>query len=231
MNHHSEDEHYRSMVETYDTRITAILPDSRGFFEICMAYLPDTQGALLELGSGTGYATELIRRKNPELVITCLDHAPEMIAAAQIKPELQGVKMIQQDIREPWPGDQYDCIISTLCLHHIPQGDRQNLIRTVRASLTPGGVFICGDIIRPETHMQEEVYRKHWCDHMNQAGMSREAIQQIMASREHNLPDMETIRRFYDLLTGSGFELVLMPYRYEISAVFVAYRENPGSIR
>lgn len=51
-----------------------------------------------------------------------------------------------------------------------------------------------------------------------------------MASREHNLPDMETIRRFSDLLTGSGFELVLMPYRYEISAVFVAYRENPGSI-
>jgi trans-aconitate methyltransferase len=214
------------MAAAYDLRIDAILPQSDLFFSQCLSYIPAGQPHLLELGSGTGYATAKILAEHPEATITCLDHSDEMIQCAREKPELSSVEMVKQDIRDAWPAKCYDGMISTLCLHHIPLTDRAVVFQRIYESLSPGGVFICGDIIRSESVREEEIYRGRWTATMRKAGMSEEEIHQIVQSREANYADMETIHSLPDQLNAIGFSPVFIPYRYELSAVFVGYKNR-----
>jgi tRNA (cmo5U34)-methyltransferase len=224
VSNNSEDEHYLSMATAYDNRVDAILPNSDAFFSSCLSFIPEGSLNVLELGSGTGYATSKIRKLNPHAVITCIDHSSEMIQYASKKPELDSVQIIEQDIRDPWPESRYDLIISTLCFHHIPSEDRLPVLNRVYEVLSSDGFFICGDIIRPVHEKEEEVYQQRWVRSMLSAGMSMEEITPMIHSRKENYPGMETIEAFYKKMNDTGFSLVLMPYKHEISAVFIGYR-------
>ncbi|HWQ66455.1 MAG TPA: class I SAM-dependent methyltransferase [Methanospirillum sp.] len=213
------------MAAAYDDRIDTILPKSDLFFSSCISFIPDGQITVLELGSGTGYATSKILETHPQAVITCMDHSPEMIACARQKPELESVEIIEQDIREPWPVTQYDVIMTTLCLHHIPGNDRLVLLRRVHDALSSGGLFICGDIIRPVQATAEEVYQDRWVKAMASAGLSETQIIEITASRRANYPEMETIPGCFKKMNQIGFSRVFMPYKHEISAVFIGMKE------
>jgi len=220
----SEHEHYLSMAAEYDNRLNAILPRNELFFSSCLSFIPEDQITLLELGSGTGYATYKIHEVNPRAVITCIDHSAEMIACARQKSDLESVQILKQDIRDPWPDEQYNVIMTTLCLHHITREDRLFLLHRVYNALIPGGLFICGDIIRPDSEVAEKIYREHWIKYMIQSGLSMEEINKITTSRRVNFPEMETIGGLYKKLKEIGFSPILIPYSYEISAIFIGYR-------
>jgi len=220
----SEHEHYLSMAASYDACIPAILPMSDFFFSSALSFIPDTAETLLELGSGTGYATSRILARHPGIKIYGIDHSPQMIQYALEKPELSGILFYEQDIMDPWPDSPYNVIITTLCLHHIPANDRMYLLHRVYESLSPGGVFICGDIIRPGSDPAEEVYRTRWIRSMEDSGISRHEIETIVASRKLNFKEMETTESFPKKMNEAGFSLALMPYRHEISAVFIGMR-------
>ena len=222
----SEHEHYLSMASSYDNRIDAILPMSDLFFSSCLSFIPGGPITLLELGSGTGYATLKTLEANPLAMITCIDHSPDMIQCASLKPGLTSVKIIEQDIRDPWPDMQYDVIMTTLCLHHIPEDDRFELMHRIHEALSPGGIFICGDIIRPEYAKVEEIYRTRWVQVMKMSGMPPADIDLIIHSREENYGEMETVGGFIRKLYKTGFSEVLMPYRHEISAVFIGIKNG-----
>ncbi|MDD1728486.1 MAG: class I SAM-dependent methyltransferase [Methanospirillum sp.] len=220
----SDHEHYLSMVLAYDNRIDAILPMSDRFFDSCISFIPEGPISILELGSGTGYATSKICAANPQALITCIDHSPDMIRCASQKPELNAVAIIEQDIRDPWPATKYDVIMTTLCLHHIPEKDRLVLLKRIYEALSPNGKFICGDIIRPDSLEVEAIYQDRWVSWMSQAGMTTEESDKMIHSRNENFPDMETVPGFYNKIKDAGFPRVLMPYKNEIAAVFVGYR-------
>jgi len=220
----SENEHYLSMASAYDTRLSAILPESETFFAEVLSFIPDQARNLLELGSGTGYATEKIQSRFNSIQIVGIDHSGEMIRCAELKPELNQVQFLEQDIRDPWPSGQFDVILTTLCFHHVPEQDRMSLLSRVYDALSPGGVFICGDIIRPESDKAEEIYRSRWIRSMESAGLSSEEITSIVTSRRANYGEMERIDTLIDKMRQAGFSVVLMPYRHEISVVVVGFK-------
>jgi trans-aconitate methyltransferase len=224
INKNTTHEHYLTAAAAYDERIPAILPLSETFFASCLSFIPQGPVSILELGSGTGYATSLVLQTNPDAKITGIDHSPEMIRYAKLKPSLTGVTIVEKDIRDPWPDQKYEVILSTLCFHHIPLCDRIQLLNRIFQSLVEGGVFICGDIIRPKKVESEAVYRLRWLKTMETAGISQRDIDIIVQSREENYADMETIESFYTKLVNVGFNPVILPYKYDISAVFTGYR-------
>ncbi len=220
----SDHEHYLSMASMYDSRLSAILPESETFFAEVLSFIPDKAGRLLELGSGTGYATDRIQSRFHSLQIIGIDHSSEMIKCAQQKPQLEGVQFLEQDIRDAWPEGTFDVILTTLCFHHIPENDRISILSRVYESLSPGGLFICGDIIRPESDVAEEIYRSRWIRSMEAAGLQADDINSIVTSREANYSDMEYVGSLVEKMKQAGFSLVLMPYRHEISVVVVGYK-------
>lgn len=222
----TDHEHYLNKVNQYDANLHAILPNSVLFYKTCLSFFPDTNAPLsvLELGSGTGYVTALIKERRPDAEIVSVDKSPEMLALAKMKDDLIGVSFIEGDITEGLPEGRFDLVITTLTLHHIADIDRRGLLYQVNERLNEGGICICGDVFRPQEDWIEPIYRERWVNHMRDAGMSPEQIRDTVTGREMAWPMLDTMHGFYRKLKEAGFAKILIPLHYDMFGVFVAWK-------
>jgi tRNA (cmo5U34)-methyltransferase len=209
--------------DRYDVLVTQCLPYWDVFFGTVAAYLPAGPISILELGSGTGMLTSIMRSVHPNADITCLDRSPEMLNMAKQKPELEGVRFVEQDIRETWPGVSYDMIVSTQCLFALNREEQEELLGRARASLNNGGRFIVGDGFRPENSWEEGIYRAHWKHFMVENGFSPAEADAMISSRDTVYDNISTLEEFRGMLQRAGFGRLLTPYWYEMYAIVVAF--------
>ncbi|WP_204223006.1 class I SAM-dependent methyltransferase [Methanospirillum hungatei] len=220
----SDHEHYLNRITQYDTNLFRILPNAELFFSTCLSFIPHRKISIMELGSGTGYFTALMLSQYPEYQITCMDKSPEMLELAKRKEELTGCTFIEGDITTGLPEGNYDCIISTLTLHHISDNFRKNLIDEIYQKLNPGGLFICGDVMRPEEDWIESIYRNRWERHMRDTGMPEDQILETVSGREKAWPLLDTNHGFYRKLKAAGFARILSPLQYDMFGVFIGWK-------
>jgi Methylase of polypeptide chain release factors len=125
----------------YDPLIPLVIPHWEAFYSTVAEFVPAGAGKLLELGSGTGFLSEVLRTIRPSVHLSCIDRNPEAIAIAREKPGLAGSVFIEGDIRGEWPEGPYDVIVTTQCLFQLSPADRQGIARRAYKSLTNEGLF------------------------------------------------------------------------------------------
>ena len=105
--------------------------------------------AVLDIGCGTGsLAIVAKRRVGPAGTVWGLDASTEMITRARKKARRAGVDVaFTNDVAEalPFPDNQFDAVLSTLMLHHLPREARRQCAREVRRVLKPGGRVLAVD--------------------------------------------------------------------------------------
>lgn len=217
-------EHYLNRITQYDTNLFRILPNADLFFSTCLSFIPHQKISIMELGSGTGYFTALMLSQYPEYKITCMDKSPEMLDLAKRKEEIAGCTFIEGDITTGLPEGTFDCIVSTLTLHHISDNSRKNLIDGIYQKLNPGGLFICGDVMRPEEDWIESIYRSRWENHMRKTGMPEDQIRETVSGREKAWPLLDTKHGFYRKMKAAGFARILAPLQYDMFGVFIGWK-------
>ncbi|NIK71921.1 malonyl-ACP O-methyltransferase BioC [Paenibacillus sp. BK720] len=101
---------------------------------------------ILEVGSGTGYLTELLLNRWPHASITALDLSPAMIKAAKQRlhsRQSADIRFLQADA-ETWaaeaPSDSFDLIVSNACFQWLGH-PRPTLIHLNRI-LRKGGALV-----------------------------------------------------------------------------------------
>lgn len=207
----------------YDEAVPRIVEHSDLFFTAVLSSIPGTAGRVLELGSGTGYLTQKIRNRFPCCQVTCIDKSEAMVAVAKRKPALSGVGWILGDFRQTWPDATFDVVVSTLCLHHVPDDDRRALFRKIRRSLGPGGRCINGDVFKGGSPSEEAAWREHFFQHLLSSGFSRGLCCRMLAGREQTCSSLVTQRHQADTMREAGFE-VREPYRDGMYGVLVGVR-------
>lgn len=218
-------EHYLNRINQYDENLFRILPNASLFFDTCLSFIPKSgHSSILELGSGTGYFTSLLLKNNPDCRIVCMDKSPEMIALARQKPDLLDTTFIEGDITTGLPEGMNDFIISTLTLHHISEKSRTLLIHEIYQKLNTGGLFICGDVFRPEEDWIESIYRSRWENHMRKTGMPEEQIRETVSGREKAWPLLDTKHGLYRKMKAAGFTRILAPLQYDMFGVFISWK-------
>lgn len=110
------------------------------------SHFPDHDGRglhFLELGSGTGSATQSVARCFPEAKITCLDMShPYTQHARKQLARFDRVDCVQGDAAQLDFGDErFDAIYSVFLFHELPLPVRENVLAEVRRVLRPGGFF------------------------------------------------------------------------------------------
>jgi len=216
--------HGVTVPEAYDHLIGRIVPSQPLLLRTALDYLPPSPEHILELGCGTGILTGLIRGVCPSSAITALDLDPGMLAIAGAKPELAGVRFIAGDLRDPWPGDSSDVIITALCLHHVSREERTDVVARAARQLGPGGRFICGDIFRAEQAWEEELFTESWRRAMAREGAPGDVIEGMVRQRADRMPHLSTVSWFRDRLREAGFSRVVVPFTAGFVALVVGIR-------
>jgi ubiquinone/menaquinone biosynthesis C-methylase UbiE len=98
---------------------------------------------VLDVGCGTGtLAIAAKSQVGTDGTVHGVDASPEMITRARKKAKKAGVEInFKNGLAEklPFPDAQFDIVLTTVMLHHLPGKARQQCVREIRRVLKPGG--------------------------------------------------------------------------------------------
>jgi len=105
--------------------------------------------SVLDVGCGTGtLAIAAKRRVGGQGRVHGIDASPEMIARAKEKASKAGFEVLfENGLAEalPFPDGEFDIVLATVMLHHLPRIPRQQCAAEVRRVLRPGGRVLAVD--------------------------------------------------------------------------------------
>jgi len=102
---------------------------------------------ILEIGCGTGFLTELLRRRFPRAVIYAVDIARPMIDTARERlGECARIRWHAADARQFRPGRDFPLIISSSALHWMTPVSET--VKRLAGMLEPGGDFVSALMVR-----------------------------------------------------------------------------------
>lgn len=127
--------------------------------------------SVLDVGCGTGtLAIVAKRRVGPTGTVHGIDASPEMIARAGKKARKAGVEVFfKNGLAEalPFPDAQFDAVLTTVMLHHLPREPRQRCAREMRRVLKPGGRVLAVDFGGPAREGKSLLAHFHRHGHVN----------------------------------------------------------------
>jgi MPBQ/MSBQ methyltransferase len=127
---------------------------------LALARLDEPALEVVDVGAGTGFATEAIVRSVAPGRVTMLDQSPDQLARARRKRGLDGVaKMLGDAEALPFATDSRDRYVSTGSIEYWP--DPQRAIAEAYRVLRPGGVALVAGPLR-RTHPLARALSDAW---------------------------------------------------------------------
>jgi MPBQ/MSBQ methyltransferase len=127
---------------------------------LALARLDEPALDVVDVGAGTGFATEAIVRSVAPGRVTMLDQSPDQLARARRKRALDGVaKMLGDAEALPFATDSRDRYVSTGSIEYWP--DPQRAIAEAYRVLRPGGVALLAGPLR-RTHPLARTLSDAW---------------------------------------------------------------------
>lgn len=98
-------------------------------------------GPVLEIGCGSGCDTAVLAAAGLHVFAFDLDSAS--VTTARLRAPSAIIEC--QDVRSPFPDSVQGAgaIVASLSLHYFSWGETRELVRRIRNTLRPGGVFLC----------------------------------------------------------------------------------------
>jgi tRNA (cmo5U34)-methyltransferase len=129
--------------ETYLDEIRADIPRYDELQQATIEAIPFPPGRVLELGVGTGETTRQLLDRYPDAEVTGLDSQPEMV----FKAREHGIEVRLARMEDPLPDGPWDLVVSVLSVHHLDDGQKQDLFRRVREE---SRALVIGDVVIAE---------------------------------------------------------------------------------
>lgn len=184
-------ERYAKEAETYRKDAWLINFDAEELFneykQIVRRLFPNNLEKLkiLDVGAGNGMLTELILSEFPNAIVTMLDFSVEMLESAKAIFETKQIPLdninfvVNNFIKDDFPNEKYDLIISSYALHHIREiDDLKYVYLKIAKALKKDGTFLCLDYYletdEDSRKKQVKVAFDKWTQNYNSEKMAQE---------------------------------------------------------
>ncbi|BCM92879.1 tRNA (cmo5U34)-methyltransferase [Abditibacteriota bacterium] len=184
---------FDAFARDYDASRHRLVPDFDRFYSTVTQILEwrfphDNPMRVLDLGAGTGLLSTLLSRRFPQAKFVLADGAPQMLERA--RERFAGDKrfeFVELDFGRDELPPGFDCVVSSLAIHHLEPDELEPLFRKVFSSLREGGLFVNADQTRGDSAHIEENFEQQWRQDAREVGASEEeilgAIERMKADR------------------------------------------------
>ena len=120
----------------------------------------------LDLGAGTGAASRAILGLYPRSTAILADYSSEMMSAGDqaMQPFAGRYRYVEFDMSTgEWPAAipaALDAVVTSLCVHHLPDERKQGLFTEIFGHLVPGGWYLNYDPVRTEDPVVEAAWQR-----------------------------------------------------------------------
>ena len=135
------------------------------FLALLLPFDQQDQFTFLDLGAGTGVAARAILAAYPRAQAVLADYSAQMIGegARVMAPWATRYRYVEMDMLAPsaWPEgvpSQLDAVLTSQCIHHLPDERKRTLFREIYDRLAPGGWYLNFDPIKAATPSVEQVW-------------------------------------------------------------------------
>jgi tRNA (cmo5U34)-methyltransferase len=110
----------------------------------------------LDLGAGTGAASRAILDAHPRSTAILADFSPAMrgVGEREMAPYAGRYRYVEYDMSaSDWPTTipaALDTVVTSLCVHHLPDERKQGLFTEIFGHLAPGGWYLNYDPVRAD---------------------------------------------------------------------------------
>ncbi|HEX4437166.1 MAG TPA: methyltransferase domain-containing protein [Solirubrobacteraceae bacterium] len=107
----------------------------------------------LDLGSGDGAMSQLMRTVAPEASAVLVDFSEPMLARAESRLGTGGWQAVQGDLsiagwQRDLPSQSFDAVVSAYAIHHLTSERKRELFVEIHSLLAPGGMCVNMDVVR-----------------------------------------------------------------------------------
>ena len=111
---------------------------------VLLDLVPLDAARILDLGTGDGRLLALLRIERPTFEGVAVDFSKTMLDATRKRFARDGrIKVVEHDLNQPLPSSlgQFQAVVSSFAIHHLPHERKRELCREVYGHLTAGGIF------------------------------------------------------------------------------------------
>jgi ubiquinone/menaquinone biosynthesis C-methylase UbiE len=182
---------FRSLTRFYDAVLNTVLKEERFKRRLVEQASIEPGHRVLDLGSGTGTLTVMLKQAQPLAEVLGLDGDPEVLEIAGRKAAAAGLEVeFRQGMADapPFEAGRFDRVVSSLVFHHLTTDQKQRALEQARRLLQPGG----------------EIHIADW-------GKAQNLLMRVLFLGVQLLDGFETTKdnvqgRLPDLIRAAGFE-------------------------
>lgn len=215
--------HFEEEAQEYDDIILRLIPNYRQMVEVLVSLLGDKEQpfSVIDLGCGTGTISRAVKDRFPNIQLTCVDIAENMLELASVKNG-EDTKLIQADFNHFVFPEKYDVVVSSLALHHLEaDSDKKNFYKEIYGAMKSGGIFINIDVVQGGDSAIQKIYLQKWKDFMLQS-TSKEEVEGKWLPNYYAEDRPIPLVKHLDMLCEAGFSMVDVAYKYYNYAVYTA---------
>jgi len=216
---------FEEEAKEFDCVIPLLIPFYKEIYNILVDTIPFESNEsikILDIGCGTGTFAKILKEAYPNSRITCLDFAQNMIEIARTKliQYRKDVDFYVGDFNKLNLYKEYDVIVSSFALHHIPT-DREKirLYKNIYKALNKDGVFLTADIVLGSNTHIKSLNDKKWKEYMTKH-FPEMAEEKELLTRYQTDDNPSELFQHLKWLENSGFSEVETIWKYYNFAIF-----------